>query len=84
MKNNSYRPDPSAADWRRFGRLPGFTNCKPKYRKSDGLFPFVRLHSHSGQQYPMAEVFEQEITALYDAARAGTRGKASRKFSFSP
>jgi hypothetical protein len=34
--------DPSAADWRRFGRLPGFTNCKPKYRKEDGLFPFVR------------------------------------------
>jgi RepB DNA-primase from phage plasmid len=46
-----YDADPSAADWRRFGRLPGFTNCKPKYRKSDGLFPFVRLHSHSGEQY---------------------------------
>src|SRR5437764_1254993 len=40
-----YDADPSAADWRRFGRLPGFTNCKPKYRRSDGLFPFVRLHS---------------------------------------
>jgi RepB DNA-primase from phage plasmid len=61
-----YDADPSAADWRRFGRLPGFTNCKPKYRKSDGLFPFVRLHSHSGQQYPMAEAFEQEITTLYE------------------
>jgi RepB DNA-primase N-terminal domain len=22
-----YDADPSAADWRRFGRLPGFTNC---------------------------------------------------------
>ena len=32
-----------------------------------GLFPFVRLHSHSGQQYPMAEAFEQEITTLYEA-----------------
>jgi hypothetical protein len=31
-----YDADPSAADWRRFGRLPGFTNCKPKYRKADG------------------------------------------------
>jgi hypothetical protein len=62
-----YGADPSAADWRRFGRLPGFTNCKPKYRKSDGFFPFVRLHSHSGQQYPMAEAFEQEITTLYEA-----------------
>ena len=48
-------------------QVPGFTNCKPKYRKSDGLFPFVRLHSHSGQQYPMAEAFEQEITTLYQA-----------------
>jgi RepB DNA-primase from phage plasmid len=45
----------------------GARNCKPKYRKSDGLFPFVRLHSHSGQQYPMAEAFEQEITTLYQA-----------------
>ena len=62
-----YDADPSAADWRRFGRLPGFTNCKPKYRKPDGLFPFVRLHSYGGQQYPMADGFEQEITKLYEA-----------------
>jgi hypothetical protein len=61
-----YDADPSAADWRRFGRLPGFTNCKPKYRKPDGLFPFVRLRVHTGQQYPMAEAFEQEITTLYE------------------
>jgi hypothetical protein len=61
-----YDADPSAADWRRFGRLPGFTNCKPKYRKPDGLFPFVRLNSNSGEQYPMAEVFTQEITKLYE------------------
>ena len=38
-----YGADPSAADWRRFGRLPGFTNCKPKYKQDNGLFPFVRL-----------------------------------------
>ena len=62
-----YDADPSAAGWRRFGRLPCFTNCKPKYRKPDGLFPFVRLHSHEGQQYPMADGFEQEITKLYEA-----------------
>ena len=60
-----YDADPSAADWRRFGRLPGFTNCKPKYRKPNGLFPFVRLKSHSGEQYPMAVAFVQEITKLY-------------------
>src|SRR5271168_2238340 len=38
-----YDADLSTAGWRRFGRLPGFTNCKPKYRKPDGLSPFVRL-----------------------------------------
>src|SRR6202166_208357 len=61
-----YDGDTSAAAWRRFGRLPVFTNCKPKYRKTDGLFPFVRLHSHSGRQYPMAQAFEREITTLYE------------------
>jgi RepB DNA-primase from phage plasmid len=61
-----YDADPSAADWRRFGRLPGFTNCKPKHRKEDGLFPFVRLKNHSAEQYPMAEAFAQEITKLYE------------------
>ena len=66
MLAGRYDADPSAADWRRFGRLPGFTNCKPKYRKPDGLFPFVQLHSHTGLQYPMAEIFVQEITKLYD------------------
>ena len=62
-----YGADPSAADWRRFGRLPGFTNCKPKYRKPDGFFPFVRLKRHGGEQYPMAEAFEREITQMYEA-----------------
>ncbi|ADW71381.1 RepB family DNA primase [Granulicella tundricola] len=62
-----YDADPSAADWRRFGRLPGFTNCKPKYKRPDGLFPFVHLRSNTGGQYPMAETFVREITRLYEA-----------------
>ncbi len=62
-----YGADPSAADWRRFGRLPGFTNCKPKYKQDNGLFPFVRLHSHSGQEFPCAHAFMGEITAAYEA-----------------
>jgi RepB DNA-primase from phage plasmid len=61
-----YDADLSAAGWRRFGRLPGFTNCKPKYRKPDGLFPFVQLISHTGLQYPMAEAFHEEITKLHE------------------
>ncbi len=61
-----YDADLSAAGWRRFGRLPGFTNCKPKYRRPDGLFPFVRLKSSSGDQYPMADTFMQEITKIHE------------------
>ena len=61
-----YDADLSAAGWRRFGRLPGFTNCKPKYRRPDGLFPFVRLKSCCGEQYPMADTFVQEITKLHE------------------
>ena len=62
-----YGADPSAADWRRFGRLPGFTNCKSKYKRDDGLFPFVRLQGHSGQPFSKAQAFLDEITATYEA-----------------
>ena len=75
-----YDADPSAADWRRFGRLPGFTNCKPKYKRPDGLFPFVRLRSYTGEQYPMAQSFMDEITKLHEAreqAREARRLEAS-------
>ena len=78
-----YDADPSAADWRRFGRLPGFTNCKPKYRKPDGLYPFVRLSSHSGEQYPMAERFVEEITKLHEA-REQEREARRQQASLSP
>ena len=75
-----YDSDLSAADWRRFGRLPGFTNCKPKYKRPDGLFPFVRLKSHSGKQYPGAEAFAEEITKRYqeqEQQREAKRQQAS-------
>src|SRR5664280_457723 len=60
-----YSADPSAADWRRFGRLPGFTNCKPKYRKSNGLYPYVLLRSATGVQYRQATYLRLEMTKLY-------------------
>jgi hypothetical protein len=60
-----YGADLSAADWRRFGRLPGFTNCKPKYRKSDGLYPYVLLRSATGVQYRQAAYLRLEMTKLY-------------------
>ena len=60
-----YNGDPNAADWRRFGRLPGFTNCKPKYRKADGLFPFVLLREASGQPYSRAAYLRLEMTKQF-------------------
>ena len=60
-----YQADPSAADWRRFGRLPGFTNCKPKYRKSNSLYPYVLLRSATGVQYRQAAYLRLEMTKLY-------------------
>ncbi len=60
-----YGADPSAADWRRFGRLPGLTNRKPQHQNAQGLFPFVRLRSHTGQQFTNADRFEDEVASLY-------------------
>ncbi len=53
--------DPGAADWRHFGRMPGFTNPKPKHRRADGLAPFVLLSSHAGTIFPGATRFRAEI-----------------------
>jgi hypothetical protein len=72
-----YSADPSAADWRRFGRLPGFTNCKPKYRKSNGLYPYVLLRIATGKQYRQAAYLRLEMTKLYQlqgSARRPTSG----------
>jgi hypothetical protein len=60
-----YGADPSAADWRRFGRLPGFTNCKPKYRRDNGLYPYILLRGATGVQYRQAACLRLEMTKLY-------------------
>jgi|GEM_PF-1133153 len=36
--------DMASAEPVHVGRLPGFTNRKPKHRRPDGQFPFVKLH----------------------------------------
>jgi hypothetical protein len=60
-----YGADLNAADWHRFGRLPGFTNPKPKYRKENGLFPYVLLRSCSGAVFGNAARLRLEVTKLY-------------------
>lgn len=60
-----YGADPNAADWRRFGRLPGFTNPKPKYKKENGLFPYVLLRSNTGLVFSNAARLRLEVTKFY-------------------
>ena len=60
-----YSADPSAADWRRFGRLPGFTNPKPKHRQANGLFPYVLLRSNPGVEFSAAARLRLEVAKLY-------------------
>ena len=73
-----YGADPSAADWRRFGRLPGFTNCKPKYRKDNGLYPYVLLRSATGEQYRQAAFLRLEMTKLYQLQEQEREARAAR------
>ncbi len=49
--------DRSAADWRRFGRAPGFTNRKQQHRNVQGLYPFARLISHTGRLDDLLHLF---------------------------
>jgi hypothetical protein len=54
--------DTGAADWRHFGRLAGFTNRKQKHVDArTGLYPFVRLAEATGNVYPRAEQFLEEL-----------------------
>ena len=56
--------DRSAADWRRFGRAPGFTNRKPQHRSVLGFYPFARLHSYTGQTFTAAAAFHTRIVDI--------------------
>jgi len=63
--------DLASADWRHFGRLAGFTNRKDKYRKTDGTFPYVRLHEATGAVYSKADAFLAEVKCTYEAEKSG-------------
>jgi hypothetical protein len=56
--------DSSAADWRRFGRAPGFANRKPQHRNAQGLYPFARLTSYAGEVFPAAVAFHSQLLDL--------------------
>jgi len=69
--------DPASADWRHYGRLAGFTNRKDKYRKTDGTFPYVRLHEATGVVYSNAVAFLAEVKGIYEAERSKVATPAS-------
>ena len=77
--------DRSAADWRRFGRAPGFTNRKPQHRTQAGLYPFAHLRSSTGTVFPEADAFRARLLTLQQKAeteRAAVRlSFATRPFS---
>src|SRR3984893_8042825 len=62
--------DLASADWRHYGRLAGFTNRKDKYRKTDGTFPYVRLHEATGVVYSKAVAFLAEVQSIYEAEKS--------------
>ncbi len=62
--------DRSAADWRRFGRAPGFTNRKPQHLNTHGFYPFARLHSEPGNIFPEADAFRARLLTLLEKADA--------------
>src|SRR5713101_1445733 len=69
--------DLASADWRHYGRLAGFTNRKDKHRKTDGTFPYVRLHEATGAVYSKAVAFLAEVKDLYDSERSMVAAPAS-------
>ena len=42
--------DMGSAEPDHVGRLPGFTNRKPKHRREDGFYPFVKLHKWEARE----------------------------------
>ncbi len=71
--------DRSAADWRRFGRAPGFTNRKPQHREPDGLYPFARLIRHTGQLMPNSPALRSDLEVLQKKAK---QERATLRLSF--
>lgn len=72
--------DRSAADWRHFGRLAGFTNRKEKHRDVRGLFPFVRVREAAGGIYGAGHRFLEDVETQL---KVRERLDASRRMSHS-
>lgn len=79
-----FNADSSAAGWMRYGRLPGFTNRKPVYKRPDGQYPFVLLRRSHSEPFPVAPMFHMEITKhlqLLEEQQALAREEKRRRLS---
>lgn len=73
-----YGGDPGSADWRHYGRLAGFTNCKKKYQQQNGLYPFVVLREASGKQYDNAPAFVRQVQARHEAEQQAEKERRAQ------
>jgi hypothetical protein len=80
---DEFGADRGAADWRRFGRAPGFTNRKPQHLSIQGLYPFARLTTYDGQAFALAEPFRLRLVALQQEAEQ-ERAAARLRFASRP
>ena len=79
-----YGGDPNSAAWRHYGRLVGFTNRKPKHRRSDGTYPVVALLATAdGVAGAGTEVLEVARTQLATMP-VGLRGRVSARLRVLP
>jgi hypothetical protein len=62
--------DRGAANWRQAGALAGFTNCKEKHQRPDGLYPFVRLHMAQHQVFSRAKALIRDAKRVHAAEQA--------------
>lgn len=62
--------DRGAANWRQAGALAGFTNCKLKHQRPDGLYPFARLHMARHQVFPRAKSLVRDAKRVHAAEQA--------------
>lgn len=68
-----YEGDERAVSPRQPGRLPGFTNRKPKHRKADGQYPYVLLTASDP-----GRVASKGVVLIETISRLGTVGAAAR------
>ena len=79
-----YGGDPGSADWRHYGRLAGFTNCKPKYKQPSGFYPFVMLREASGQEYGKTATLLADVTAKQEAEQKADQERRSQFSALAP